>query len=83
MAKTPDTAADGTAKVKRTRAPSAPKAVFAVIQVLDESGQPMALAKSRVNVISFERSAEEVLAKIEGGEHPGALYLRGMLPAGR
>jgi len=51
--------------------------------VLDRDGHPMQLDKASVRVISFERSAEEVLAKIEGGEHVNALYLRGIMPAGR
>ena len=85
MAKTPETAtvAATETKAKRTRAPSAPKPVFAIIRVKDADGNVLDIPKGQVELVSFERSAEEVLSKIEGGQHPGALYLRGMLPAGR
>jgi hypothetical protein len=70
-------------KVKKTRSPSAPRAVYAVIRILDENGDAVMFPKSLVEVISFEKSAEAVLAKVEGGDFPGALYLRGLVPAGR
>lgn len=80
MATTPTTAAP---KVKRTRSPSAPKPVYAVVQVLDESGEPMPISKERIRIVSFEKSAEAVLTKVESGEHKHAVYLRGVVPAGR
>jgi hypothetical protein len=87
MAKTPTTTTIDDVvtepKVRKTRSPSAPRAVYAVIQVLDADGNPQKLDKASVRVLSFERSAEAVLAKIESGEHPNALYLRGIVPAGR
>lgn len=71
------------AKTRKPRSPSAPKAVFAVVQVLGADGEPIKVEKGSVRVVSFERSAEKVLEKVESGEFPNALYLRGMLPAGR
>lgn len=73
----------GEPRQKRTRSPSAPRPVYVVVQVLDENGHPMNIAKDRVRVLGFEKSAEAVLAKVESGEHPHALYLRGVVPAGR
>jgi hypothetical protein len=71
------------AKRKVNRNPPTPKRVFAVVVVKDESGQPMNIPKGQVEVIEFCRSAEAVLDAIEGGQHPGAIYLSGMLPPGR
>lgn len=68
---------------RKPRAPSAPKAVYAVVQVLDEAGTPMAITKDRIRIVSFEKSAEAVLTKVESGEFPHAVYLRGVVPAGR
>lgn len=83
MAKPATTTDTGEVKVKRTRSPSAPKPVYAVIQVLDADGVPVKIEKGNVRVVSFEKSAEAVLAKVESGEFPNALYLRGIVPAGR
>lgn len=69
---------------KQERKPAAPKRIFAVVQVLDENGNTVAIPRGQVNVISFERSAEEVLIKTDDKEnYPNAIYLTGMLPAGR
>ena len=69
---------------KQERKPAAPKRVFALVQVLDENGQPIEIPRGRVHVISFEKSAEEVLVKMDDKEqYPNAVYLTGMLPAGR
>ena len=84
MAKEPNTnVTTGDVKVKRTRAKSGPRTVYAVIRILNEDGTPMVFPKGRVEVISFERGAEAVLAKIDGGNHPGAMYLSGVMQAGR
>lgn len=80
---TPRTDDNGAPVPRKARSPSAPKNVYAIIQVLDEAGEPMSLAKARVRVISFEKSGEAVLTKIESGDYPNALYLRGQVPAGR
>lgn len=81
MATTPATTT--TRAPRKARAPSAPKPVYAVVQVLDESGQPMAISKDRIRIVSFEKSAEAVLNKVESGEFLHAVYLRGLVPAGR
>ena len=82
-----ETPFDGTVpaveKVRKPRTPSAPKPVFAVVVVKDSEGNVLNLTKAQVEVISFEKSAEKVLETIDSGAHPGAIYLRGMLPAGR
>lgn len=83
MAKPATTNTDGTVKVKRTRAPSAPRKVYTILQVLDEAGEPTKFDKSRVRIVSFEKSGEDVLEKVESGNHPHAFYLRGEIPAGR
>lgn len=70
-------------KTRKARSPSAPKAVYAVIRILDAEGNVVSVPKGQVEVISFERSAEAVLTKVESGDHPGAIYLRGILPVGR
>lgn len=71
----------GEKKARKPRSPSAPKAAYFVLQVLNEDGtQPMPFPKSRVRVLSVERSAERVLDIVEGGEHPHAFYLRGHIP---
>jgi hypothetical protein len=79
MAKTP---ADPS-KPKQTRKAAGPKAAYFILQVLDEHGQPMEFPKSRLKIVSVERSADKVLEVVESGSHPHAVYLRGMLPAGR
>lgn len=68
---------------KQTRAPAAPKRIYAVVQMFDDEGQPVLNAKGKVKIVSFERSAEKVLEVIDGGKVPGALYLSGDLPPGR
>lgn len=85
MAKTPAVThnADGTPKVKRTRSPSAPRSIYAIVQVLDDAGEPMALPKARIRIVSFEKNGEDVLNKIESGDHPHSLYLKGSVTAGR
>ncbi len=64
---------------KKSRAPSAPKPVFVVFQVLDESGQPMAFSKDRVNLIVGTRNAAEALELMDGGKHAHATYKKVMV----
>jgi hypothetical protein len=65
------------------RAAPKPTAAFFVLQVTDDSGNPVAFSKSNVRIVAVERSAEKVLELVEGGEHEHAFYLRGMVPAAR
>ena len=60
-------AANGAEKVKRARAPSKPKPVYVVLQILDENGNPISVSKDRVNVIGFTKSSDGVLAITESG----------------
>lgn len=84
MAKAPTTNADGTPKVKRTRSASGPKKIYAIVRVIDNAGNAVELSGATVQLVSFERSAEQVLAKVgPGGEAAGAMLLQGMLPAGK
>ncbi len=69
---------------RKPRSPSPPKRVFALVQVLGEDGQPIEIPRGRVNVISFEKSAEEVLVKLDDKvNYPHAVYLTGVVAAGR
>ena len=70
-------------KPKAPRKPPTAKAAYFILQILDENGEPMQFPKARLRVVSVERSADQVLAKTESGDWPFALFLRGMLPAGR
>lgn len=68
---------------RRRRSPSVAKPAFFIVQILDESGQPMPFDKKRVKLVAVERSAEKVMDAMEGGTYPNAFYLRGIVPAGR
>lgn len=58
--------------------------VFAVIQILDEAGNPQPVRKGSVRVVSFERNGIAVLNKVDDQEnYQHATYLRGLLPPGR
>ena len=70
-------------KAKRKRSPSVAKPAFFVIQVLDDSGQPMPFDKKRIKLVKVERNAEAVLELVEGNEAPHAFYLRGIVPVTR
>jgi hypothetical protein len=70
-------------KPKRKRSPSVAKPAFFIIQILDDNGQPMQFDKKRVKIVRVERSAEAVMDLVEGGEHPFAFYLRGIVPVAR
>ena len=72
-----------TIKQRRRRSPSVAKPAFFIVQILDESGQPMPFDKKRVKLVAVERSAEKVMDAMEGGTYPNAFYLRGIVPAGR
>ncbi len=70
-------------KQKRKRSASPPRPAFFIIQVLGDDGQPIPFDKKRIKILSVERSAEKVFEMIDGGQHDNALYLRGIVPAGR
>lgn len=82
---TPPTSASGDgAKAKRKRTPSVPKPAFFIIQVLDESGQPMQFSKKRIKLVSIERDAEQaVLLTDEDSKHEHAFYIRGIVPVAK
>lgn len=82
MATAPTNIADAPKK-KRNRSPSVAKPAFFIIQIMDESGKPVAFDKKRVHLIKVERDAEKVMDLVEGGEHPHAFYLRGIVPVAR
>lgn len=70
-------------RVKRKRSPSVAKPAYFIIEIMDESGQPMQFDKKRVRLLKVERSADAVLELTEGGDHPHAFYLRGIVPVAR
>ncbi len=63
-----------------TRSPSSAKPVYVILQVLDDSGQPMQVDKKRVKLLGVERDSDVVLQQIDGGEHEHAFYIRASLP---
>ena len=70
-------------KARRKRSPSVAKPAFFIIEIVDEQCQPMDFDKRRVKIVSVERSAEQVMELMEGGNHPHAFYLRGIVPVAR
>ena len=69
-------------KKKRSRSPSGPKKIYAIVRVIDRDGQMVELDGAKVDLVSFERSADAVLTKIgPGGAAAGCMLLQGMLPA--
>lgn len=56
---------------KRTQKP-----IYAVLQILDKNGDPVALPKEQIKVIGGFRNADGVLDMIEGGKFPHAVYKR-------
>lgn len=67
---------------KRTRAPSKPKVVFILAQIVNDDGTVRTdIGKANVRVLAWEKSADAALAKLE--TTPGAFYMRGEIPAGR
>lgn len=72
------------AKRKRKRSASVAKPAFFIIQVLDDNGEPMKFDKSRIKLVSVERDPEKTMYLVEeGGDHPHAFYLRGIVPVSR
>lgn len=69
-------------KPKRKRSPSVAKPAYIVVQINDESGQPMQFDKKRVKIVVVERQADKVLEAIEEGQYPNAFYLRVIVPGG-
>lgn len=69
------------AKTRKKRAMPESRPAFIIMQVLDESGKPVAFDKKRLKVLSVERSAEKVVDLIdEPANH--AFHMRVMVPAG-
>ena len=75
--------AQAPAKAKRKRSPSVAKPAFFVIQILDESGQPVPFDKRRVKLLKVERNAEIIMEMMDNAEYPNAFYLRGIVPVAR
>jgi len=75
--------AESGAKQRKPRSPSPPKPAYFIVQVLDESGQPMLFDKARVKIIGVENNADRVLEIVEGNAFPHAFYLRGYVGSKR
>jgi hypothetical protein len=71
------------AKRKRRRSASVAKPAFFVIQVLDESGEPVHFDKSRIRLVKVERNAEAIMELMDNEDYPHAFYLRGIVPVAR
>ena len=71
-----------TPRKKRTRSPSSPRPAFVIVQITDESGSPVKFDKSRLKIVTVERSAEKVMEAMEDGTHEHAFYLRVVVPVG-
>ena len=69
-------------KPKRKRSPSVAKPAYLIMQVLDESGEPMTFSKKRLRVLAVERDAGKVLQMTDGGENPNTFHLAVMVPGG-
>lgn len=76
-------AAETVAVAKKPRAPAKPKTVYAVVEVLDDEGNPIAFDKTRLNLIGIETKADVLLDLLEGGEHPHAMLLKGVVKPSR
>ena len=57
------------AKATRTQKP-----IYAVMQVMDKEGNPMAISKDNVRVVGGFKDADGVLDIMESGAHPNAFY---------
>ena len=66
-------------KEKKTRKAAEPKPVYVVFQVLDDMGEPMEFAKSRIRVLSASRKSDAALEAIENRSNPYATFLRVMV----
>ena len=71
-------------KKRRSRSPSVAKPAYFVIEVLDETGKPVKMDKKRIKLVAVERDIEKaVMMCEEDGEHPNAVWLRGVVPVTR
>jgi hypothetical protein len=77
-----DTSAAPTRR-KRTRSASVAKPAFFVLQMLDESGEPVAFDKNRLRLVLVERNAEKIMELMDNATYPYAFYLRGIVPVQR
>jgi hypothetical protein len=48
--------------------------IYAVMQVMGDNGEPMAISKDQVKIIGGYKSAENVLDIMESGQHKNAIY---------
>lgn len=62
-------AEDKADKIKRRTLP-----IYAVMQIMDDQGSPMAISKDYVKVIGGYKSAENVLDIMESGQYKNAIY---------
>tara|TARA_R100000458_G_C8240885_1_gene219992 strand:+ start:813 stop:1025 length:213 start_codon:yes stop_codon:yes gene_type:complete len=62
---------EGSEKSKATRTP---RPVYAVMQIMDGEGKPVAIRKEQVNIISAHKDAEVVLDIMDSGQYPSAIY---------
>ena len=60
-----------------TRAPSGPRTVYAVIQVLDEAGEVLTFDKKRIKLIGLETSADTMLSMVD--DNANSFFIRGKL----
>ena len=68
--------ADEKATAGRARKAPVRKPAIFVIEVLDDSGNPVKLRKDQVNVIAATTNADAALDLMEAGEHPFAVFVR-------
>ncbi len=65
------------ADAPKTKKARTVKPVYAVMQVKDNAGDPIALTKDNVTVLSVHKSADDLLAILEGDGLPeGSFYKR-------
>ena len=67
------------AKRKQQRAQSGPRVVYAIVQVLDEQGQPMKFDKTRIRILDVDTQAERMLTTVEASEKDHAFFIRSVL----
>ena len=68
---------------KKKRAPAKPRTVYAVIEVLDEDGNAVPFDKTRLRLVNIETRPDRLIDLLEGGEHPRAVLLKGIVAPGR
>lgn len=77
MAQTPT---QGTPQRKRGGgAPSGPRTMYVVLQILDETGNPQMFDKKRVKLLAIDSSADAMLSIAEDENNPNAFFIRGKL----